>query len=438
MNEIVQYILGFLLGDGASQAILDQIAYTKDTAEFHRYKMVILQSAFFDNGVYATEKSLPQLPLQIWEETPIIFGKPIVEDIDGTLVLHADLVASTYFLISRYEEMIRKDVRDMHGRFIGKESLPYRAGFIDSPLVEEYGQLLRLKLREIGLDVPEPPRKIKKVYLTHDLDRLAHYRTVRGFIGGLLRGMKRPKEGRRAIRTFFAGITYDPWYTFPWMFDLNNSVKKSLGADRCESIVFIRTGFGLRKEDKPTLYFQTPDFITFKKLCRKKEVSIGLHASYAAGINPKRVVEEAKSLAKIAKKKITYNRNHFLNSREPWDMQYLLKAGITDDFTMGYADVAGFRLGTCRPVRWINPVFQELTSLTLHPLTVMDGSLNDKRYMFLNAHDAYVYTVRLIDAVEKWNGELVLLWHNTAVTKDPKMYHRHLYGELMEYLKTKE
>jgi hypothetical protein len=73
--------------------------------------------------------------------------------------------------------------------------------------------------------------------------------------------------------------------------------------------VFVRTGFGLRKEDKPTLYFQTPDFITFKNLCRKKEVVIGLHASYAAGINPKRIASEAKSLAKITKKKIQYNRN---------------------------------------------------------------------------------------------------------------------------------
>jgi hypothetical protein len=437
MSDIVQYILGFLLGEGVSPTLLDQIAYTKNAAEFHRYKLVILPSAFFDKGVYATEKSMPQLPLQIWEETPILFGKPAVEIVEGTLVLHADLVASTYFLISRYEEMLRKEIRDVHGRFIGKESLPYRAGFIDSPLVEEYGSLLRSKLRELGLDAPEPPRKIKKVYLTHDLDFLAHYRTIRGFIGGLLRGMRRPKEGRRAIRTFFTGITYDPWYTFPWLFDHNNAVKKVLGADRCESIVFIRTGFGLRKEDQPTLYFQTPDFITFKKLCRKKEVVMGIHTSYAAGIDPKRIKEEVKVLDRLAKKKTLYNRNHFLNSREPWDMQYLLNAGITDDFTMGYADIAGFRLGTCRPVRWINPVLQELTTLTLHPLTVMDGSLSDKRYMFLNAHDAYEYTVRLIDVVEKWNGELVLLWHNTSVTKDPKLYHRALYGKLVEYLKAK-
>ena len=437
MTEIIQYIFGFLLGESVSPELLNHIGYTNNSDDFHRYKLVILPSSFFDQGVYGTEKSMPQLPLEIWEETPILYGKPKVETIEGTLVLEADLVASTYFLISRYEEMIRKRIRDAHGRFIGKESLPYRAGFIDSPLVEEYGQLLRMKLRELGLDAPEPTRKIKIVYLTHDLDHLAHYRTIRGFIGGLFRGIRRPNEGKRAVKTFFRGITFDPWYTFPWMFDLNNSVKKVLGNERCESIVFVRTGFGLRKEDKPTLYFKTPDFITFKKLCRKKGITMGLHASYEAGVNPRRIPEELKVLDRIAKKKIQYNRNHFLNAREPRDMEYLLKAGITDDFTMGYADVAGFRLGTCRAVKWINPVLQELTSLTLHPLTVMDGSLSDKRYMFLNAHDAYEYTVRLIDTVEKWNGELVLLWHNTAVTKDPKSYHRQLYGQLMDYLRMK-
>ncbi len=42
--------------------------------------------------------------------------------------VHADIIASTYFLISRYEEMVRRGLRDEHGRFPGKESLPYRAG----------------------------------------------------------------------------------------------------------------------------------------------------------------------------------------------------------------------------------------------------------------------------------------------------------------------
>ena len=164
---------------------------------------------------------------------------------------------------------------------------------------------------------------------------------------------------------------------------------------------------------------------------------MGLHASYEAGINPKRILDEKKNLDRISRKKTYYNRHHYLLSREPEDMEALITAGITDDFTLGYADVAGFRLGTCRPVKWINPVYQKLTSLNLHPLVVMDRSLSDKRYMFLNAHQAFEYCIRLINMVESWNGELVLLWHNTSVEDTPKSYHRKLYEDILKYLKTK-
>ncbi|MEI8087074.1 MAG: polysaccharide deacetylase family protein [Paludibacter sp.] len=437
MIEIKQYIIGFLLGEQASPDIITQVGYTSNPDEFKQYKLVIIPSKFFDKEIYGTEQSLPPLPLPVWEEVPIVFGEPKIEKVGETIVLHADLVASTYFLISRYEEMVRPDVRDVHGRFPGKESLPYKAGFIDSPIVEEYGKILRKYLAEIGFDIPEAPKKINKIYLTHDLDQLAHYRNIRGFLGGLLRGLRRPKEGNRAIKSFFGGLSFDPWYTFPWLFTLNNTVQKILGDKRCESIIFIRAGGGLRKEDQPIMLFHTPDFQTFMKLCRKRNITFGLHTSYEAGINPSRILDEKKNLNRITKKKTLYNRHHYLDTREPEHMQALISAGITDDFTLGYADMAGFRLGTCRPVKWINPKTQQLTSLTLHPLTIMDGSLSDKRYMYLNAHEANEYCIQLINVVESWNGELVLLWHNTSVDKTPESYHRKLYENIIEYLKQK-
>jgi hypothetical protein len=73
----------------------------------------------------------------------------------------------------------------------------------------------------------------------------------------------------------------------------------------------------------------------------------------------------------------------------------------------------------------------------MHPLTIMDRTLSDKRYMFLNAHEAYEYCIQLINVVENWNGELVLLWHNTSVEKTPQSYHRNLYESIIDHLKTK-
>ena len=135
MSETINYIIRFLLGEELSPIIINQVGYTSNQEEFHKYKLVILPSPFFSNEIYGTPDSLPNLPLQIWEEAPILFGDPVVEQNNDTRILHADLIASTFFLISRYEETVRTDKRDIHGRFPGKESLPYRAGFIDSPLV---------------------------------------------------------------------------------------------------------------------------------------------------------------------------------------------------------------------------------------------------------------------------------------------------------------
>jgi hypothetical protein len=118
-------------------------------------------------------------------------------------------------------------------------------------------------------------------------------------------------------------------------------------------------------------------------------------------------------------------------------MKFLIEAGIEEDFTIGYADMAGFRLGTCRAVNYIDLENMRLTKLKLHPLTVMDGTLSEKKYMFMNAHDALQYCEQLINTVENFNGELVLLWHNTMIEKTPSLYHRKLYSEIISILKSK-
>jgi hypothetical protein len=113
-------------------------------------------------------------------------------------------------------------------------------------------------------------------------------------------------------------------------------------------------------------------------------------------------------------------------------MEYLEKAGITDDYTMGYADVAGFRLGTSLPVRYINPSTRRLSPLTLHPLTIMDGTLSDVKYMNLTSDRAEDYCKRLIQNIRHVTGELTLLWHNTAVVEH-NGYLRELYSKLIKY-----
>lgn len=436
MNEVIEYIIRLLTGDDHTNA-WRQIGYTNDPQQYANYRIVVQPSGFFDEGTYGTDQSLPLLPLKLWEDVPVIFGQGTTSMHGDTLILHADLIAGTYFLISRYEEMVRSKVRDTHGRFPGRESLPYRAGFIDRPIVEEWGTQLRQVMRAQGIEIAEPPAGIRKVYLTHDVDQLAHYRRTRGMLGGLLRGFKRKNERKLALKSYFGGVIFDPWYTFPYLYKLDTELQQKLGRERCEIITFIRSGGGRKKEDKPVSNLAHPDYKLLLKYTRRKKVSIGLHTSYEAGIHPKLVETEKLLLEAFTETGISYNRNHFLNSREPSDMQALISAGITDDFSMGYADIAGFRLGTCRPVQWINPHTRELTPLRLHSLAIMDVTLSEKRYMFMNSHDALQYCTSLVETVERFNGEISLLWHNNTVEKNASLYHRELYKDLLNFIHEK-
>ena len=66
-----------------------------------------------------------------------------------------------------------------------------------------------------------------------------------------------------------------------------------------------------------------------------------------------------------------------------------------------------------------------------------DRTLSDKRYMYMNAHDAFQYCTQLIDNVEQYNGEIALLWHNNTVEKNADNYHRKLYRDILKYLHDK-
>ena len=110
----------------------------------------------------------------------------------------------------------------------------------------------------------------------------------------------------------------------------------------------------------------------------------------------------------------------------------MVKAGYTDDFTMGFADEAGFRLQTTRAVRWIDPASYRLTNLTLHPLTVMDCTLSNDNYMNLTEEEAYFLCERLIEKVRLHHGDLCLLWHNSIINNET--YHRSLYSKILSLI----
>lgn len=396
MKEIIDYIIQFLLY-GNEQAA-KQVGYTADEAEWQNYRVVIVPS-----GQLGKEIVMPELDRCAVERYAVVGRSASPEDEAITrYVIRTDIVYNTFFFISRAEELINTQ-RDEHGRFLAKYSILGKNNRLMIPTVDEYARML-MKL----LDLPLPTPSFSQIYLTHDIDTVAHYRHLRGAIGGILRGQW------RKVMASLKDIHNDPAFTFSWLIAQDKKVE---GA-KC--IYFVKDTMG-KGYDYPQYKLDGKDFETAEMLIENSGAKIGWHGSYYGGDKANRLLGDKAGL----------HRSHYLRCSID-QMQRLAEVGVTDDFTMMFPDQVGFRLQTTRAVRWINPKTMTLTDLVLHPLTVMDCTLSNSNYMNLSEDEAYFECQRLFEKIHQNAGEVVILWHNTIIADNG--YHRSLYPKLLNLL----
>ena len=389
MNEIVEYIIQFLVyGD---EHAAKQVGYTADESQWGKYRVVIVPSGHLGKEIVVPELDRCAVDKVTGDE----------EMRHATWIIRTDIVYNTFFFISRAEELINHQ-RDEHGRFLAKHSILGQNNRLMIPTVDEYARML-MKL----LDMPMPTPLFSHIYLTHDVDTIEQYRHWRGALGGILRGKV------REVLASLKDIHNDPAFTFSWLISQDKKVENA------EVIYFIKDTLG-KGYDYPQYDINGKDFEQTKRLIEHSEAHLGLHSSYYG------VSENATAM------QYPLHRSHYLRCSID-NMQRLADMGITDDFTMMFPDQVGFRLQTTRAVRWINPKTMQLTNLVLHPMTVMDCTLSNPQYMNLTEDEAYFECQRLFEKVHQNAGEVVLLWHNTIVTKDS--YHRALYPKLLNILK---
>ena len=381
LNEIVDYIITWLCyGDNEAAK---RVAYTADEKELETHDVIIVPNRKLGRTIV-----LPDM------------GKVVVEQpAKGKTIIRTDIVYNTFFFISRAEETFNTE-RDEHNRFTAQFSILGQNNRLQIPLLDEHARLL---MKQLNLPLPTPG--FGHIYLTHDVDAITQYRSLRGAIGGLRRGEK--KQVWEAIRD----IHKDPLYTFPWLMEQDKKVES--GERKVESIYFVKQTHG-RGYDYPQYSLNGRDYKHLKKYLLDNGAKLGVHSSYYGDMPSKPISP--------------LHRSHYLTGSIR-SLQQWIKAGITDDFTMGFADAAGFRLQTTRAVRWINPYTYKLTSLMLHPLIIMDTTLSQENYMNLSEDEAYFLCERLIDKVRMHHGDLCLLWHNSSFT--PDTYHKSLYAKVI-------
>jgi hypothetical protein len=310
-------------------------------------------------------------------------------------VFPVDIVAVIFFLISRYEEYYDDNILDEHGRFQCKYSVAYQLGWHRKLMVHRLAVALA---KEIKSHYPQFEYKTPQYeeFSTHDVDIACQYkgkqwwRWCAAVAKALLQC--RFQHAHNYLKVAIGKEVDDPFDNF----EPENTQNKP--------IYFILTApFG--KYDKNI----SPKSKAFKDLIsRLKEFSeIGIHPSYNSSIKTSLIEKEKKRLAEISQLTITKSRQHFLRFRFPDTFQSLIKSGITDDYSLGWRDEAGFRASIATPYPFFDLVKNEETNLILHPLALMDGIFNkDEEQMVLK---------ELQEEAKEMGGDFILLTHNSNI-----------------------
>lgn len=390
--------------------------------------------------------SLPATPLAVFNAreaglpgdaapipVPVIYGashkRSHVED-DGAF-LPIDIFGSAFFMLSRYEEAVGAEL-DRHGRFPAAASLAYRSGFLDRPIIDEYVEILWSRIEAI---CPAARRKIRtfRNVVTCDVDHPYHAsarsvpRLIKRTVGEIVR--KGPCSAAfKPVRNYFASHignwANDPYYhTIDWMMDVNEQAGNQVAFYFIPEITDPCMDGNCPIAD--------PAVRAMMRGIDARGHEIGIHPGYnsyqseAAIVGAKRALEHALAREGV-RQKVIGGRQHYLrwSTHTPalWDA-----AGLAYDSTLGYADYAGFRCGTCHSYPMYDLHQRKPLDIRQRPLICMESTLMQA----IDPPPAQTVLARMLklkDAVKTFNGDFMLLWHNSNFETDDA---RAMYREII-------
>lgn len=316
--------------------------------------------------------------------------------------LHFDLFAALFFLLSRYEEYLPHE-KDAYGRFDHKNSLAFKEGFLQQPLIniwlEDFAQSLEEKFPGIQLQRP------KFSFLpTYDIDIAWAYknkgfkRTAGPIVQSLFKGKwKTVGERIRVLK----GKETDPFDAYAWMDELHERYG-------LHPLYFFLVAEENGKYDKNI----DPNNEEFRQLIKSisSHSKIGLHPSWSSGDNKALIAKEKKRLEEISQQSLHRSRQHYIRMQLPATYQQLLSAGITEDHSMGYGSINGFRASIALPFYWYDLQKEEITRLLIHPFCFMDANAHYEQK--LSPQQASEELMNYYKAVKAVNGTMITIWHN--------------------------
>jgi hypothetical protein len=317
------------------------------------------------------------------------------------LFLGSDLVAATFFMLSRWEESVLPD-RDAHGRFPASASLAVRGNFLHRAVVHEWFGLIREALLRLGANPAWFPKSTPSLVLSCDVDHPRHW-----------------YHWADRARTLAGAATRDLRELAFW---LNGPIWKSRDTfDTSAFLAEIAGGqpvqfnfLGERPRHFDCWYdLHHPAVLQMIRWIEERGHTIGFHPSREAFDEPERFVAEWESVQALTKQPVVSGRHHYLRFSAPTTWQHWADAGLHTDSTVGYSDAEGFRCGICVPFPTFNFHTRHMLRLYEQPLLVMDVTL--ALYRRYSPEMALEKVQQIKQTTEAVGGQMTALWHNSSL-----------------------
>ncbi len=360
-----------------------------------------------------------------FEANNLLFSKGIQEDLEFTIdfkgdipyffrtsersALSHDLFASSFYLITRYEEYL-PSVKDSLGRFQAKNSLAFQNGFLKLPVIDLWAKEILSKVMDKYPDIVPNNKSFSFIntITAHEAYKYAQRgisSTISSTVKNLFKLQFKTLKNRFKV---LLNINKDPYNTFNFILDVQKQHKLN-------SIYFFSVGELSLYDNNISIERKK-----YKELIKSIEdySLIGINFSMASTFNTPLKNEEKKSMEAISYRSANKSRQHLLKLNIPYTYRDLSGIDIKMDFSMGYHNEIGFRASTCTPFLFYDLKFESLTLLKIFPFTFSDHALKIKHSD--NQKKIKQEILSLILTVKEFNGVFISIFHNDTFSNNQK------------------